>query len=177
MEKLKRDNKIDADPSEVLVTVGAIEGLSTAVMALVDPGDEVLMPSPNYSTHAQQVVLASAVPVYVPTIEEEGFRLDVDAFREAVTDKTKAIMFCTPSNPTGAVFGEGDIHALADIALEHDLAVITDESYEYFTFDDARHFSIASIPEMREKTVSCFTLTKTYAMTEWRIGYAHTSYN
>jgi aminotransferase len=177
VEKLKRDNKIDADPSEVLVTVGAIEGLSAAVMALVDPGDEVLMPSPNYSTHAQQVVLASAVPVYVPTIEEEGFRLDVDAFREAVTDKTKAIMFCTPGNPTGAVFGEKDLHALADIALEHDLAVITDESYEYFTFDGARHFSIASMPEMREKAVSCFTLTKTYAMTGWRIGYAHASHS
>jgi aminotransferase len=101
--KLKRDNDIMADVSEVLVTVGAIEGLSAAVMALLDPGDEVLTPSPNYSTHAQQVLLASAVPVYVPTIEEKGFRLDIDAFRRAVTEKTKAIMFCTPSNPTGAV--------------------------------------------------------------------------
>ncbi len=175
VEKLKRDNNIDATASEVLVTVGAIEGLSSAVMALVDPGDEVLLPSPNYSTHAQQVVLGSGKPIYAPTIEEEGFRLDTDAFRNAITPKTKAIMYCTPSNPTGAVFAEKDLRALADIALENDLAVITDESYEYFTFDDTRHFSIGSIPELKERTVSCFTLTKTYAMTGWRIGYLHTS--
>ncbi len=175
VEKLKRDNNIDADTSELLVTVGAIEGLSAAVMALIDPGDEVLLPSPNYSTHAQQVVLASGTPIYVPTIEEEGFRLDIDAFRKAITPKTKAIMYCTPSNPTGAVFDEKDLRSLADITLENDLAVITDESYEYFTFDGARHFSIGSIPELKDRTISCFTLTKTYAMTGWRIGYVHTS--
>ena len=173
VEKLKRDNNIDADAAEVVVTVGAIEGLSSAVMALVDPGDEVLLPSPNYSTHAQQVLLASGKPVYVPTIEEEGFRLDTDAFRKAITPKTKAIMYCTPSNPTGAVFDEKDLRALADIALEHNLGVITDESYEYFTYDGARHFSIGSIPELKGRTVSCFTLTKSYAMTGWRIGYLH----
>ncbi|KPK74468.1 MAG: hypothetical protein AMJ89_06230 [candidate division Zixibacteria bacterium SM23_73] len=171
VEKLKRDNNIKAEPSEVLVTVGAIEGLSAAVMALLDPGDEVLIPSPNYSTHAQQVVLASALPVYVPTIEEEGFRLDIDAFKKAVTKKTKAIMFCTPGNPTGAVFEEKELRALAEVALENDLAIIVDESYEYFTFDGVKHFSLASIPEVKEKTVSCFTFTKTYAMTGWRIGY------
>jgi aminotransferase len=171
VEKLKRDNNINAEPSEVLVTVGAIEGLSAAVMALLDPGDEVLIPSPNYSTHAQQVVLASALPVYVPTIEEEGFRLDIDAFKKAVTKKTKAIMFCTPSNPTGAVFEEKELRALAEVALENDLAIIVDESYEYFTFDGVKHFSLGSIPEVKERTVSCFTFTKTYAMTGWRIGY------
>jgi aminotransferase len=175
VDKLGRDNNIDATPNEVMVTVGAIEGLSSAVMALIDPGDEVLLPSPNYSTHAQQVVLASGKPIYVPTIEEEGYRLDTDAFRKGITSKTKAIMYCTPSNPTGAVFDEKDLRTLAEIALEHDLAIITDESYEYFTFDGAKHFSIGSIPELRERTVSCFTFTKTYAMTGWRIGYLHTS--
>jgi aminotransferase len=172
VEKLKKDNSIQADPSEVLVTVGAIEGLSAAVMALLDPGDEVLIPSPNYSTHAQQVALASAVPVYVPTVEDECFRLDIDAFRKAVTKKTRAIMFCTPSNPTGAVFEEEELRALGKIALENDLAVIVDESYEYFTFDGYKHFSLASIPELKGRVVSCFTFTKTYAMTGWRIGYA-----
>ncbi len=171
VEKLKRDNHIEANPSEVLVTVGAIEGLSAAVMALLDPGDEVLIPSPNYSTHAQQVLLASAVPVYVPTIEEQGFSLDIDAFKKALTKRTKAIMFCTPSNPTGAVFEEKELRALAKLALENDLAIMVDESYEYFTFDGVKHFSLASIPEVREKTVSSFTFTKTYAMTGWRIGY------
>jgi len=171
VKKLDRDNDIKADPSEVLVTVGAIEGLSAAIMALLDPGDEVLIPSPNYSTHAQQVLLASAIPVYVPTIEKEGFRLDIDAFRKAVTKRTKAIMFCTPSNPTGAVFEEKELRELGKMALENDLAIIVDESYEYFTFDGARHFSLASIPELKERTISCFTFTKTYAMTGWRIGY------
>ena len=171
VEKLERDNNIKADPSEVMVTVGAIEGLGAAVMALLDPGDEVLIPSPNYSTHAQQAALASAVPVYVPTIEEKGFRLNVDAFREAVTERSKAIMFCTPSNPTGAVYEEEELRALGELALEENLAILVDESYEYFTFDGVEHFSIASVPELREKTVSCFTFTKTYAMTGWRIGY------
>jgi aminotransferase len=171
VEKLERDNKIKADPSQVMVTVGAIEGLGAAVMALLDPGDEVLMPSPNYSTHAQQVALASAVPVYVPTIEEEGFRLDLDAFRKAITKRSKAIMFCTPSNPTGAVFEEEQLRALGELALENNLAILVDESYEYFTFDGVKHFSIASVPELRDITASCFTFTKTYAMTGWRIGY------
>lgn len=171
VEKLGRDNQVSADSSEVMVTVGAIEGLSAAVMTLLDPGDEVLLPSPNYSTHAQQVVLASAVPVYVPTVEEEGFRLDIQAFERALTKKTKAIMFCTPSNPTGAVFSENQLRALGEFALKNKLAIIVDESYEYFTFDGAKHFSLASIPELKEITASCFTFTKTYAMTGWRVGY------
>jgi aminotransferase len=171
VEKLARDNHIKADPSEVLVTVGAIEGLSAAVMALLDPGDEVLLPSPNYSTHAQQVLLASAIPTYVPTIEEEGFRLDIEAFRRAVTKKTKAIMFCTPCNPTGAVFEEKELRSLGQLAQENDLAILVDESYEYFTFEGSKHFSLASVPEFRDLTVSCLTFTKTYAMTGWRIGY------
>lgn len=172
VEKLKKDNKIDADADEVIVTVGAIEGLSAAVMALVDPGDEVLMPSPNYSTHAQQIMLASGKPVWIPTIEEEGFKLDLDAFRKSITDKTKAVMFCSPCNPSGAVYSEKQLRGLVDISLEHNLAFITDEAYEYFVFDDAKHFCVASIPEVKENSVSTFTLTKTYAMTGWRIGYA-----
>ena len=174
-DKLKRDNNIEANPSEILVTVGAIEGLSAAIMTLVDPGDEVILPSPNYSTHTRQVIIASGVPVFVPTIEENGFQLDIDGIRKAITNKTKAIMFCTPSNPTGAVFEEDKLRELAEIAIKNNLAVITDEAYEYFTFDGAKHFSIASIPEMKERTVSCFTFTKTYAMTGWRVGYAVSS--
>jgi len=172
-KKLKKDNNIDADTSQLLVTIGAVEGLSAAIMALVDPGDEVILPSPTYSTHIRQVILASGKPVLVPTIEEEGFVLDIDAIRDAVTSKTKAIMYCSPSNPAGAVFSEKSLRQLADIALENDLMVITDEAYEYFTYDGLKHFSIASIPEMKRNVVSCFTFTKSYAMTGWRIGYLH----
>lgn len=172
-KKLQRDNNIDANPSQIIVTVGAIEGLSAAIMALIDPGDEVILPSPTYSTHIRQVVLASGKPVLVPTIEEDGFDLDIDAIKEAITPKTKAILYCSPSNPTGTVFSEETLRELADIALKNDLMIITDEAYEYFTFDDNQHFSIASIPEMKNNVVSCFTFTKSYAMTGWRIGYLH----
>lgn len=173
VKKLKRDNNIDADISQVIVSVGAIEGLAAAVMACIDPGDEVILPSPTYSTHVNQVVLASGKPVFVPTIEEQGFILDIEAIKKAVTAKTKAIMYCSPSNPTGAVFSEEQLRQIAEIALEHDLMVITDEAYEYFTYDGHKHFSIGSIPEMQKNVVSCFTFTKTYAMTGWRIGYLH----
>jgi len=171
--KLKRDNNVDANVSQILVTVGAIEGLAAAVMATVDPGDEVILPSPTYSTHIRQVVIASGRPVLVPTIEEEGFVLDIEGIRNAITRRTKAIMYCSPSNPTGTVFSEQQLRELAKVALDNDLTVITDEAYEYFTYDGHEHFSIASIPEMRKHAVSCYTFTKTYAMTGWRIGYLH----
>lgn len=174
-KKLERDNGIQANVSEVLVTVGAIEGLSAAVMAIIDPGDEVILPSPTYSTHIRQVLLASGKPVLVPLIEEKGYIWDIDAMKKAITQKTKAIMYCSPSNPTGTVFSETELRKLADIALEHDLMVITDEAYEYFIFDGKEHFSIGSISDMKNRVVSTYTFTKTYAMTGWRIGYLHAS--
>ncbi len=173
VKKLKRDNGIDANVSQILVTVGAIEGLAAAVMASIDPGDEVILPSPTYSTHIRQVVIASGKPVLVPTIEEEGFILDIEAIQNAITPKTKAVMYCSPSNPTGTVFSEKQLRRLAQVSLENNLMIITDEAYEYFTYDGHRHFSIGSIPEMRKSVVSCYTFTKTYAMTGWRIGYLH----
>lgn len=173
VKKLKRDNDLDADVSQILVTVGAVEGLSAAIMALIDPGDEVIFPSPTYSTHIRQVIIASGKPVLVPTIEEEGFILDIAGIKKAITPRTKAILYCSPSNPTGTVFSEEQLRQLAEVVLENNLMVITDEAYEYFVYDDHRHFSIASIPEMKEHVVSCYTLTKTYAMTGWRIGYLH----
>ncbi len=173
VKKLNRDNNIKANISELLVTVGAIEGLAAAVMATIDPGDEVILPTPTYSTHIRQVELASGKPVLVPLLEDRNFDLDIQAKKKAVTSKTKAIVYCSPSNPTGTVFSEKQLRELAKIALENNLTVITDEAYEYFTFDDHKHFSIASIPEMKKNVISCFTFTKSYAMTGWRIGYLH----
>ncbi len=173
VKKLKRDNNIEANVSQILVTVGAIEGLAAAVMALIDPGDEVILPTPTYSTHIRQVILASGKPVLIPLLEKEGFVLDIDRIKKSITQRTKAIMYCSPSNPTGTVFSKEQLHQLASIALENDLMVITDEAYEYFVFDGNEHFSIASIPDVRKNVVSCYTFTKTYAMTGWRIGYLH----
>ena len=173
VRKLIRDNNIDANIAQIIVTVGAIEGLAATVMAVIDPGDEVILPSPTYSTHIRQVVIASGKPVLVPTNEEQGFIWDMDAVKQAITPKTRAIIYCSPSNPTGTVFSEQQLRQLAEIALDNNLMVITDEAYEYFVFDDHRHFSIASIPEMKHHAISCFTFTKTYAMTGWRVGYLH----
>ncbi|MGM0509801.1 MAG: pyridoxal phosphate-dependent aminotransferase [Thermoplasmatota archaeon] len=173
VKKLKRENDIEANIDQIIVTIGAIEGLSAAVMTAIDPGDEVILPTPTYSTHIRQVLLASGKPVFVPTIEEEGFGLDIEGIKEAITPRTKAILYCSPANPTGAVFTEEQLRELADIALENDLIVITDEAYEYFTYDGEEHFSIGSIPEMRKNVISTFTFTKSYAMTGWRIGYLH----
>jgi aminotransferase len=173
VRKLKRDNRINADLSQVMVTIGAIEGLAATVMALIDPGDEVILPTPTYSTHIRQVVIASGKPVLVPLIEEEGFALDIEAIKKAITPKTRAIVYCSPNNPTGTLFSERELRELAAVALEHNLMVVTDEAYEYFTYDGYEHFSIGSIPEMRNNVVSCFTFTKTYAMTGWRVGYLH----
>jgi len=173
VKKLKRDNNIDANTSQIIVTVGAIEGLAASVLATIDPGDEVILPTPTYSTHITQVKLASGIPVLVPLNEDENFALDIEAIKKAITPKTKAIMFCTPSNPTGTVFPESTLRELGRIALEHNLTVITDEAYEYFTFDGSKHFSIASIPELSKNVITNYTFTKTYAMTGWRIGYIH----
>ncbi len=174
VKKLSRDNKIDADISEIIVTIGAVEGLAAAVMATIDPDDEVILPTPPYSTHIRHVELASGKPVLVPLLEDKNFDLDIEAIKNAITHRTKAIMYCSPSNPTGTVFSEKQLREIAKIALENNLTVITDEAYEYFTFDDHKHFSIASIPEMKKNVISVFTFTKSYAMTGWRIGYLHT---
>ncbi len=173
VKKLKRDNNIEANISQIIVSVGAIEGLAASVMATIDPGDEVILPTPTYSTHITQVRLASGNPILIPLIEENNFALDIEAIKNAITPKTKAIMLCTPSNPTGTVFSEKELRKLAKIALENNLTIITDEAYEYFTFDDKKHFSIASIPEMKKNVITNYTFTKTYAMTGWRIGYLH----
>ena len=171
VKKLERDNNIDTNTSEIILTVGAIEGLAVAVLATVDPGDEVILPTPTYSTHITQVKLASAKPVLVPLIEENNYSLDIEGIKKAITPKTKAIMFCSPNNPTGTVFPEKDLRKLAEIVFEKNLTVIVDEAYEYFVFDDEKHFSMASIPELKKNIITAYTFTKTYAMTGWRIGY------
>jgi len=173
VKKLKRDNNIEATALQLLITVGAIEGLAASVMATIDPGDEVILPTPTYSTHITHVRLASGTPVLVPLVEENNYALDRKAIERAITPKTKAILFCSPNNPTGTVFPEKDLRELAEIALNNDLMIITDEAYEYFIFDDEKHFSIASMPEMNKHVITNYTFTKTYAMTGWRIGYLH----
>ena len=148
-----------------------MEALAAVISTVVERGDEVLIPSPNYSSHIEQILFAEGNPVFVPLIEEEGWRLDVEGFKNALTEKTKALLLCNPMNPTGAVFREADLRALAEMALERNLFIISDEAYDFLIYDDLSHFSLASVPELKEWLITCRSFSKMYCMTGWRVGY------
>ena len=170
--KLKRDNGLDYEPADILVSVGAKHTLFNLVMALINPGDEVLVPSPYWVSYPEQVRLLGGVPVAVPTPEATGFDLDPARLAAAATPRTKLIVLNSPNNPTGAVFTPGGLAAVARLAVERDLWIVSDECYEALTFE-GRHASIASLgPEVKARTIVVNTCSKAYAMTGWRIGYA-----
>jgi aspartate aminotransferase len=170
--KLRRDHGLEYAPDEVTVSCGAKHTLYNIAMALVNPGDEVLIPSPYWVSYPEQVRLLGGVPVSVPTHESTGFDLDPAAVARAVTSRTKLIILDSPGNPTGAVFSPAALSAVAKIALEHGLWVVSDECYEALTYE-GRHVSIASLsPEIKARTLLVNTCSKAYAMTGWRIGYA-----
>ena len=171
-QKLKRDHGLEYAPDEVTVSCGAKHTLYNIVMALVNPGDEVLIPSPYWVSYPEQVQLLGGVPVPVPTLESTGFDLDPAALRAAVTPRTKIIVLDSPGNPTGAVFSPEALAQVARLAVERDLWVISDECYESLTYE-GRHVSIASLSaEIKARTIVVNTCSKAYAMTGWRIGYA-----
>jgi aspartate aminotransferase len=171
-QKLKRDNALGYTPDEVTVSCGAKHTLFNIFMALVNPGDEVLIPSPYWVSYPEQVRLLGADPVSVPTQESTGFDLDPDLLRRAVTPRTKMVVLDSPGNPTGAVFSARALADVARLALERNLWVVSDECYEVLTYE-GRHVSIASLsPEIKARTIVVNTCSKAYAMTGWRIGYA-----
>lgn len=170
--KLKRVNGIEADPgSEILVTTGSQEALFLLVQALIDPGDEVIVPDPRYPSYDAAIHLAGGRIVLTPTDERHDFDLDPAAVRARITGKTKAILLITPSNPTAGIISPANLQRLAEIAIAHDLIVIADEIYENFLYDGAEHVSIGSLPGMRERTITLGGFSKAYAMTGWRVGY------
>jgi aspartate aminotransferase len=170
--KLKRDNGLDYEPADILVSVGAKHTLFNLVMALINPGDEVLVPSPYWVSYPEQVRLLGGVPVDVPTAETTGFDLDPARLAAAATARTKLIVLNSPNNPTGAVFSRAALEAVARLVAERQLWVVSDECYEALTFE-GRHVSIASLgPEIKARTIVVNTCSKAYAMTGWRIGYA-----
>ena len=170
--KLKRDNGLDYEPADILVSCGAKHTLFNLVVALINPGDEVIVPSPYWVSYPEQVQLLGGVPVFVETAERTGFDLEPDRVRAAITPRTKLIVVNSPNNPTGAVFSRDRLEAVAKIAAEHDVLIVSDECYEPMTYD-GRHLSIASFgPEAKARTVLVHTCSKAYAMTGWRIGYA-----
>jgi aspartate aminotransferase len=170
--KFKRDNALDYEPADVLVSVGAKHTLYNLAVALLNPGDEVLIPSPYWVSYPEQVRLVGGVPVAVTTRESTGFDLDPAELRAAVTPRTKLVVVNSPGNPTGAVFSPEALRAVAGLAVERSLWVVSDECYEALTFE-GRHVSVASFgPEIKARTLVVNTCSKAYAMTGWRIGYA-----
>ena len=161
------------DPvGELLVTTGVSEGLDLAGRALFNPGDEVLVPDPSYAAHAPAAALNGARPVPVPTAAADGFALRADAIEAALTDRTRALILGSPSNPTGAVCGAGDLAAIAEIAVRRDLLVVSDEIYARLVYDGAEHLPAAGFPGMRERTITLGGFSKSHAMTGWRVGWA-----
>lgn len=173
-KRLKETKGILVDPdTELFISCGAMEALAAGLATVIERGDEVLLPSPNYSSHIEQVLFAEGTPVFVPLIEEAGWRLDVRGFEKAVTKKTKAILICHPMNPTGAVFSKEDLRALAEIAIERNLFVIADEAYDFLVYDGLAHFSLSSIPDLKKNLLACYSFSKAYCMTGWRVGYMY----
>ena len=169
---LKRRFDLEYDfAHEVLVTVGGSEAIDIALRAMIDPGDEVLIPQPSYVSYEPCAVLADAVPVFINLKAENQFRLTAQELRNAITDKTKVLVLPFPNNPTGAIMERKDLEAIAEVILEKDLFVISDEIYSELTYG-RDHVSIAQIPGMKERTILINGFSKSYAMTGWRLGYA-----
>ena len=168
---LNRRYNLNYDPlHEILVTVGGSEGIDIALRAMLDPGDEVLIPQPCYVSYLPCVTLADGVPVTIELKEENEFRLTKEELLEKITDKTKILVLPFPNNPTGAVMRREDLEAIAEVIIEHDLYVLSDEIYSELTYQ-GDHVSIASLPGMRERTLTINGFSKSYAMTGWRLGY------
>ncbi|WP_420608599.1 pyridoxal phosphate-dependent aminotransferase [Candidatus Poriferisodalis sp.] len=170
--KTKRDSGLDWDASQFLVTNGGKQAVYNTMAALVDPGDEVLLPAPYWTTYPEAIRVFGGVPVEVFAGIESGFRVSVEQLEAARTDRTKALLFVSPSNPTGAIYPHDEIVAIGQWAVEHGLWVITDEIYEHLTYGDAEHHSLpVLVPEIADRCVVLNGVAKTYAMTGWRVGW------
>ena len=174
-DKLKRDNGLDYEMSDVIVTVGANQAVSIAMTALLDPGDEVLVPNPSWLHYFYCADLVGAKTVSYPLLEENNFNVVPEDIEKLVTPKTKMVIVNSPNNPTGSVLSKESLQAIADIAEKYDLVVLSDEIYEKLIYDDSVHHSIASLPGMRDRTVMIHGVSKSFSMTGWRIGFAVTA--
>ncbi|KSU50736.1 pyridoxal phosphate-dependent aminotransferase [Exiguobacterium sp. A1_3_1] len=172
IEKTRRDLWMPYERSEVMVASGAKHALSTLFQAILDPGDEVIVPAPYWVSYPEQIKLSDGIPVILETDESSRFKVTRELLEQHITPKTKALVLNSPSNPTGMVYSKEELEMVADVAIKHDLLVISDEIYEKLLYNGATHISIASLPEMRERTVIINGVSKSHAMTGWRIGYA-----
>ncbi|TFG14117.1 pyridoxal phosphate-dependent aminotransferase [Candidatus Thorarchaeota archaeon] len=170
-DKLKRDNGIDADPvSEIMATAGGMGALVLANLVLVEPGDEVIYPDPGFVSHYAHVKLAEGKAIPLQLKKENGFGVTAEGVSKLVTDKTKMLVLNSPNNPTGGVISNEELKKIAELAIEKDFYILSDEAYEKFRYDNEKPLFIGSLPGMKERVVSLFSLSKSYAMTGWRIG-------
>ncbi len=170
---LKRKLDLDYDYNkDVIVTVGGSEAIDLAIRAMINPGDEVLIPQPSYVSYVPCVTLAYGKPVIIELKEENQFRLTKDELLEKITDKTKILILPFPNNPTGAIMEKSDLEEIAKVCIEKDIFVVSDEIYSELTYNGEKHISIACIPGMKERTIVINGFSKAYAMTGWRLGYA-----
>jgi aminotransferase len=169
--KLRQENGLPVEPDNVIITTGGQEGLFLIMQTLLDPGDEVLVPDPRYTSYDEAIESAGGKIVLIPTEHDDAFNLRPEAVEASITPRTKAVLIITPSNPTGGIVTEDRLRAIADIAIKHNLIVISDEIYEKFLYDGWTHFSIGSLPGMEERTITLNGFSKTYAMTGFRVGF------
>lgn len=171
-KKFKTFNHLDYDTDQIVISNGGKHALTNIFTAIINPGDEVIIPAPYWLSYPEIIKLAGGVPVFVETKKEEGFKITAKALEEACTDKTKAFVLNTPNNPTGMLYTEEELRALADVACKKDIYVVADEMYEYLVYGDQEHISIATFNEdIYNRTITCSGVAKSYAMTGWRIGY------
>jgi aspartate aminotransferase len=172
-EKLKKENGIDYEPSQVVITDGAKQALFSLMLSVIDEGDEVIIPAPYWVTYPEQVKFAGGRPVFVETKEENNFSLTLQDIEPAVTPKTKMLILCTPNNPTGSVIDRNELERIGKFCAERGILIASDECYEKLTYDGFKHTSIASISEeIKSVTVTINALSKAFSMTGWRVGYA-----
>lgn len=171
LEKLKGIKNIKPK-KEIMVSAGCQEAIDCALASVIDQGDHVLLPEPAFASHIEQIIQWGGKPIFVPLKEELGWKLDIKECEKRITKKTKAILFSNPSNPTGKVFDKKEILELSKFAKKHDIIIISDETYDFLTYNDTKHFSPASIPEIHNRVILCGSFSKKYAMTGYRIGFA-----
>lgn len=167
-----RNNQVEVDPlREIIVTAGANQAFMLALLTLLEPGDKVLLPSPFFLNHAMAVHMVGGIPIEIPLAEESGFQLRLEDIAPYLDLEPRALVVVSPNNPTGAVYDPAEIERIGRCLAAKEIALISDETYQYFTYDGLRHFSLASLPELRSQVITIGTFSKTFSMTGWRVGF------
>ncbi|WP_195264846.1 pyridoxal phosphate-dependent aminotransferase [Clostridium sp. 1001275B_160808_H3] len=174
--KLKKDNELNYDADQIVVSTGAKQSLANTFLAILNEGDEVIIPTPYWVSYPELVKLAGGIPLFINTTKENDYKYTVDELRKSITNRTKAILVNSPNNPTGSIYTKEELTEIAELAKEYDLIIISDEIYEKLIYDNANHISIAAISkDSYERTIVINGLSKAYAMTGWRVGYSASS--